>query len=82
MENNIYCKICGKKIELTTEMHYIARDAVEVGCMLFKSQMEPELYDAIDCPYCGSQNILGTRKHHYDESNEDTDDQIIELEEE
>lgn len=82
MENNIYCKVCGKKIEFTAEMHYIARDSVEVGCMVFKSQMEPDLYDAIDCPYCGSQNILGTRKRHYVESNDETDGQVTELDEE
>lgn len=63
---DVFCDVCGKKIDLTPERHYIAREPMEIrGAFDFSSNMEPTLYDAIDCPFCGSQNILHERKWKY-----------------
>ena len=49
------CEVCGNEFEEAKENHYIARDKmVIVG--------EPTLYDAYDCPKCGSQIIAKERK--------------------
>lgn len=43
---------------------YIARDAVPTGLGALASN-EPILYDAVDCPKCGKQTIVGKRYRFY-----------------
>lgn len=52
------CKVCGCEFTPISERHYIARDARESGLFIG----EPKLYDAFDCPCCGSQSIVGECK--------------------
>lgn len=57
------CKICGCEISNIIDNHYIARDVTNVGLgSAFGSQLEPAIYDAIDCLLCGCQNIIQERK--------------------
>lgn len=53
------CEVCGNEFEATKEDHYIARDK-GLFC-------EGDLYDAYDCPKCGSQIIAKERKRSYGE---------------
>ena len=55
------CTVCGKEFELTAEEHYVAREDVQTGIKVSFSGEEPKLYDAIDCPHCGSQTLLARR---------------------
>ena len=48
------CEVCGNEFEAAKEDHYIARDK-GLFC-------EGDLYDAYDCPKCGSQIIAKERK--------------------
>lgn len=60
------CEVCGVEFKLLSERHYIAIDCGEsgIGAVLGKTT-DPQIYDAIDCPFCGSQNILKKRKRRY-----------------
>ncbi len=54
------CEVCGNEFEEEKENHYIARDKMAmVG--------EPTVYDAYDCPKCGSQIIVKERKRYFGE---------------
>lgn len=55
------CKICGKKIKLNKDYTYMVRVTEEVFSF-FKS---PRVFDAIDCPKCGTQNLLCVREKRY-----------------
>ena len=62
----IKCHVCGALINLTKKSHYIARARVGTGLSAsLITDKEPVLYDAVDCPICGCQNILGIRKRMY-----------------
>ena len=53
------CENCGTP--LIDQKVYIAREETTTGiCDAFSSE-EPKLFDAIDCPKCGRQKILGRR---------------------
>ena len=54
------CKVCGCKFNATEERHYIARDNAVNGS--FFGTSEPKIYDAYDCPSCGSQIVVKERK--------------------
>lgn len=52
------CKVCGKKMKYTADRHYIVcHDNGVVGAFSGRTS-----YDAFDCAYCGSQNIVGVRE--------------------
>lgn len=55
------CKVCGKKIKLNKDYTYMVRVTEEVFSF-FKS---PRVFDAIDCPKCGTQNLLCVREKRY-----------------
>ena len=57
------CKICGRDFPLLIEEHYVAQDPQKVGAFanLVSTDRAFE-FDAIDCPHCGCQNVLGERK--------------------
>ena len=61
------CAICGRDFPLIVEEHYIARDDEKTGLVNAVSGSESRFYDAIDCPHCGSQNILQERKRAVEE---------------
>lgn len=55
--NEYRCKVCGKIFPLKADEVYTARDARAEF-----SDEEPTIYNAIDCLYCGCQNILHEKK--------------------
>lgn len=60
------CKVCGCKFNAIIERHYIARDNGKSGlATAFGSNPEEKLYDAFDCPSCGSQVVTQERKRSY-----------------
>ena len=53
------CENCGTP--LINQKVYTVREETRTGlCGAFSSD-EPKLFDAIDCPKCGMQKILGRR---------------------
>ena len=56
------CKICGTEFPAIEERHYIARDNSCTGAVVVFSKDEEKIYDAYDCPMCGSQIIAQERK--------------------
>ena len=59
------CKFCNMEFEVNKKMHYIARDNRELGLATIASNKEEKIYDAIDCPKCGSQIIIQERKRDF-----------------
>jgi DNA-directed RNA polymerase subunit RPC12/RpoP len=52
------CKVCGKKIQYTADRHYVIyHDNEAIGVLSGRTW-----FDAFDCAYCGSQNIVGVRE--------------------
>lgn len=63
MKGMITCGVCGRDLPLIIEEHYIARDTEKTGVVpALTGKQESGLYDAIDCPHCGCQIILQSRK--------------------
>lgn len=63
------CAICEREFMPTVGGHYIARDPGMTGVAAsIGSYEEPKLYDAYDCPYCGSQYIAQGRKYEFKSS--------------
>lgn len=59
------CRVCGGSFKLLKEQRYTARGVLG----LF-------YYDAVDCPFCGCQNIIQNRKASCEETEGDaTNDQ-------
>lgn len=57
------CAVCGRDFPLIFEEHYVARDVEKTGIMpTLTGQTEYVIYDAFDCPHCGCQNIVQSRK--------------------
>lgn len=61
----IICRVCGREICLTPSAHYVSRRPVKTGVTTMVSDEEPVLHDAVDCPHCGCQQILGERGREY-----------------
>ena len=59
------CEFC--KTALINQKSYIARDNTSTGgfTAALCGGNEPVIYDAVDCPRCGKQRILGKRKRVY-----------------
>lgn len=63
-KKKVRCEFCGT--ELTNEKCYIARGKKLEGLVAaVSSSEEPTLYDAVDCPKCGKQEIVGVRERSY-----------------
>ena len=60
------CKICGTEFPASKERHYIARDNTKTGAVVAFSKDEENIYDAYDCPMCGSQVIAQERKRNFE----------------
>lgn len=50
------CEYCSKKLDLSTENHYVVMEVKKDG--IFSNTT---YYDAVDCKACGRQNIMGKR---------------------
>lgn len=75
------CKVCNYIFDLDKRYMYIAREVEELGfAASLGTKKEPKMYEAIDCPKCGCQNILSERQRgigrykdvveHYEEEKE------------
>ena len=53
------CKVCGKKLNLKSENRYEIREVPKGLRMLVEDAV---VYEAFDCPKCGCQNIVNSRK--------------------
>lgn len=62
MKGMATCKVCGRDFALMEEEHYIVRDNAKTGISAAISSDEEKLFDAYDCPHCGSQYIAQERK--------------------
>ena len=78
------CKICGTEFPAVEERHYIARDNSRTGVVVVISKDEEKIYDAYDCPMCGSQIIAQERKRNFEPDNicDFSDDECEESEDE
>ena len=78
------CKICGTEFPSIKERHYIARDNNKTGAVVVFSKDEEKIYDAYDCPLCGSQIIAQERKRNFEPDNicDFSDDECEESEDE
>lgn len=56
------CCVCGRDFPLLIENRYTARGNEKTGIAALTGGVEEDLFDAMDCPHCGCQNILQTRK--------------------
>lgn len=56
------CKICGHEFMATNERHYVSRDEGLTGISAISGGTESKEYDTFDCPQCGCQNIVQSRK--------------------
>ena len=57
------CDVCGTEFPAIEKRHYIARDNKEIGLsVVIGSTKEEKIFDAYDCPMCGSQIIAKERK--------------------
>ena len=63
------CKICGTEFPAIEERHYIARDNIRTGAFTSISNEEEKIYDAYNCPMCGSQIIAQERKRNFEPDN-------------
>ena len=52
------CEFCGES--LMNEKCYVVREKVPTGFAALSSE-EPTLLDAVDCPKCGRQRLIGIR---------------------
>ena len=60
------CEICGTEFPAVKEKHYVSRDNGKSGLAAsFESNDEEKLYDTFDCPMCGCQIVVKTRKRNY-----------------
>lgn len=62
----IKCNVCGKEFEASLSSHYIARDNKTSGAISALGNTEETLYDAYDCPACGSQFIAQSMKRQFE----------------
>ena len=57
------CGVCGREFALMHENRYTVRNEERGGlAAAFADIPEPIMWDAFDCPYCGCQNRVHSRK--------------------
>lgn len=64
------CKFCNEK--LINQKVYVVRETTSIGLGNLITCPEPILYDAVDCPRCGKQMILGRYYRSINEIKEET----------
>lgn len=52
------CKVCGKRFKPTKDKTYMVREDLNVVEAMTKIA---RVMDAVDCPRCGCQHLLGIR---------------------
>lgn len=63
MKGATTCKVCGRDFPLIIEEHYVAQDPQKIGVLANLANTDKAIeYDAFDCPHCGCQNVMQTRK--------------------
>lgn len=62
------CKFCDTP--LIDQRVYVARNEIPTGLVSAFNSTECELYDAVDCPRCGKQHIVGRRLRKNEEYTE------------
>lgn len=63
--NKIKCGVCGKEFYPVKEKRYTSMENRTEGGItnaLSGRNEKPEIYDTFDCPVCGCQIIVNTRK--------------------
>ena len=69
MIKKVKCHVCGNKFAPEKDNTYIVANSLRGGLAAAFSGEELKLFDAIDCPFCDCQNILGVRlDKHSDET--------------
>lgn len=61
-EFGIKCKSCGNIFYATVDNHYIAGEPKGKTDIISIMNNYKTFYDAYDCPFCGTQHIMGERK--------------------
>ena len=62
MSKGMYeCAVCHREFALIAEDRYTAKDPQPVGIAVLAGGIM-NLFDVIDCPHCGCQNVLQRRK--------------------
>lgn len=67
------CTVCNREFELKGENHYITEARRATGLAVLIGSTETALYDTVDCPYCGCQQILHVREKVFVENNFDVE---------
>ena len=63
MKGMTTCKVCGRDFPLMAEEHYVARNVEKKGIIpVISGNDESVWFDAFDCPHCGCQNVMQSRK--------------------
>lgn len=57
------CSVCKRDFPLMREDRYTVSERKKTGLVAAFGNAEPGLYDAIDCPHCGCQNVLQVRMY-------------------
>lgn len=52
------CRVCGCDFPLLKENHYLAIDKATTGLSAVLGGPQSAMYDVMDCPHCGCQNVL------------------------
>lgn len=55
------CEVCNFKFDLTKDIRYTVRENETSGICTVGKNVESQQYDAVDCPRCGCQSIIGKR---------------------
>ena len=56
------CTVCSRVFELRKENRYIAEAKKTTSLLMLATGTDSVLYDTVDCPYCGCQQILHARE--------------------
>ena len=66
------CKVCGKRFTPTVERVYQASEEVTIFSALTTA---PRVYDVMDCPQCGCQQLLKVRMPRFNVGSEVDEDE-------
>lgn len=67
------CTVCNRAFELRKENRYTTEAKKTTALSMLVMGTDSVLYDAVDCPYCGCQQILHVRERAFAEVTSETD---------